>query len=684
MTMTDPTLLVTFMIFSAWLWILVMASVTQNFSVPTLSFTNDNVILLQGAKITANGSLSLILETNPTQALGVGYFKEPVRLVDERSKRTASFSISFKSYQLPESYSNSTTDMRGDGMTLCFSSQSNYSGASARYLGFYNMYSKIPPNLKAFSVEYDTFRNPEFGDPEPDHVGLNLGIPNSTAVIAAGVNMWQGNGVYMYSWVDYNATTQLLEVRVANNDSRPPSPVLSHQINLYDYADEETWVGFSAGTGNAYSFYYIEEWKFTSWGLPPISSGSSMGLIVGLVVGAVVILGLVGLGLFVFIRSRRRAGEDDKGEEYFSHTVGMPEFYRYKQLSVATNGFSEASKLGQGGFGSVYKGVLPNNGMAVAVKRVGADSKQGEREFLAEVSIISQLRHRNIVQLVGWCKDGGKFLLVYELMPNGSLDKALFHPASPEALLTWDQRMKIISGLASALNYLHEGWRQQVIHRDVKSSNVMLDCEFNAKLGDFGLARLVDHSRNAATTLVAGTYGYIAPEAGVTGKFTDKTDVFSFGAVALEVATGMKPCDFSAKDDNIVLVDRVWKRLGSGQLTTVVDKRLEGKYNISELEVVLMLGLLCSHPDPQSRPSMRQVVQVLAGDAPVPPVPATKPSASFSSPYAINLKDLQDRRNFGRDLQDTTTTLGSTSTFTSSSFHSKSSSTRDLLPSDEP
>ena len=149
----------------------------------------------------------------------------------------------------------------------------------------------------------------------------------------------------------------------------------------------------------------------------------------------------------------------------------------------------------------------------MAVKKVSNDSRQGEREFLAEVQIISQLRHRNIVELIGFCRDRGKFLLVYELMPRGSLDQALFRPKSREQVLTWDKRWKIVSGTAAALHYLHEGWRQQVIHRDVKSSNIMLDEDHNPKLGDFGLARLVDHEKNAATTLVCGTYGYIAPEA---------------------------------------------------------------------------------------------------------------------------------------------------------------------------
>ncbi|KAG6550384.1 hypothetical protein Mapa_008347 [Marchantia paleacea] len=200
--------------------------------------------------------------------------------------------------------------------------------------------------------------------------------------------------------------------------------------------------------------------------------------------------------------------------------MGVSVEYSYKQLRKATGQFREESKLGQGGFGSVYKGVLPDTGQSIAVKRVSSESKQGFKEFMAEVSIISQLRHRKVVKLLGWCLDRDKFLLVYELMPNGSLDRALFHP-DEGSVLSWELRFKIILGAAEALHYIHKGWRHQVLHRDFKSSNILLDEEFNAMLGDFGLARKVNHHEDVATTKIAGTYGYIAPEIPATQKFTE-------------------------------------------------------------------------------------------------------------------------------------------------------------------
>jgi serine/threonine protein kinase len=317
--------------------------------------------------------------------------------------------------------------------------------------------------------------------------------------------------------------------------------------------------------------------------------------------------------------------------------AGMPEFISYKHLSVATKQFSDQSKLGEGGFGSVYRGILPKTGAEVAVKKVSNDSRQGEREFLAEVKIIS-----NVVELMGFCRDRGKFLLVYELLPRGSLDQALFKPKNPDEVLSWSQRWKIVSGTAAALHYLHEGWRQQVIHRDVKSSNIMLDEEYNPKLGDFGLARLVDHEKHAATTMVAGTYGYIAPEA-AGGKFTDKTDVFAFGVVALELACGRKAYKPNVENyEDLVLVDMVWRRLKDDQLLSVADPLLNADFDYEQMCVVLKLGLLCSHPDPASRPTMRQVVQVLAGDAEVPVVPESQPNASAFLRQNIPLLSIDD------------------------------------------
>ncbi|CAN0921184.1 L-type lectin-domain containing receptor kinase IX.1 [Linum grandiflorum] len=224
----------------------------------------------------------------------------------------------------------------------------------------------------------------------------------------------------------------------------------------------------------------------------------------------------------------------------------------------------------------------------------------------------------------------GRHLGIDEFLPNGSLDSHLFQKMKESSLLNWETRYKIAKGLASGLLYLHEEWEQCVVHRDIKSSNIMLDSNFNAKLGDFGLARLVDHDKGSQTTLLAGTMGYLAPECVVTGKASRESDVFSFGVVLLEIATGRRPAVKVEGDGK--LVEWVWELYGDGRLTMMEggpDRRLDGEYDVEEMERLLMVGLCCAHPDSSSRPSVRQAVQLLNFEAPVPVLPVNMPVASY-------------------------------------------------------
>ncbi|KAL6130618.1 hypothetical protein ACLB2K_068997 [Fragaria x ananassa] len=211
----------------------------------------------------------------------------------------------------------------------------------------------------------------------------------------------------------------------------------------------------------------------------------------------------------------------DSIDDEFEQGTG-PRKFLYEELVRATGNFEEEQKLGQGGFGWVYKGFIKDLNSYVAMKRISKGSKQGMKEYATEVRIISRLRHQNLVQLLGWCHKKKELLLVYELMPNCSLNSHLF---KQESLLTWEARYKIAQGLASGLLYLHEGWEQCVLHRDIKSSSIMLNSNFNAKLGDFGLARLADHGKQSQTTVLAGTIGYMAPECVTTGKASKETNV---------------------------------------------------------------------------------------------------------------------------------------------------------------
>jgi len=319
-----------------------------------------------------------------------------------------------------------------------------------------------------------------------------------------------------------------------------------------------------------------------------------------------------------------------------------PHKFSYKELKIATNSFNPQHLLGHGGFGSVYKGTLQDTGVMIAVKKIDQNSKQGGREFFAEVSIISRIKHRNLVQLQGWCCERGQLMIVYDYMPNKSLDKILFHDHEGKIIdFTWDLRKNVLIGVASALAYLHEEWEQCVVHRDVKPSNVMLDQDFNPRLGDFGLARLITPTKNAQTTMLAGTIGYMAPELATTCKATTNSDVFSYGILALEVVSGRHCFDTKVLEEEMILLDWVWKCYENEELFKVVDAKL--MVNIEEegsIRMALLLGLLCTHPDPNARPTMGYVRQVLAGNANLPTLPLHKPVVSYSSMNVTMFHDL--------------------------------------------
>nr|GFA38952.1 L-type lectin-domain containing receptor kinase IX.1-like [Tanacetum cinerariifolium] len=235
-------------------------------------------------------------------------------------------------------------------------------------------------------------------------------------------------------------------------------------------------------------------------------------------------------------------------------------------------------------------------------------------------------RHRNLVQLIGWCHDQTQFLLVYEFLPNASLDYYLFSKKSP---LEWDVRYKIAMGLASALLYLHEECEQCVVHRDIKASNIMLDSGYNSKLGDFGLARFMDHELGFRTTGLAGTLGYMSPEYVTTGKASKESDVYSFGVVALEIACGRKVTDGVDPNSDLGLVHWVWDLLGKDELLSGVDLMLNNVFDKKEVECLMRVGLWCAHPDSRFRPSISQAIQVLKFERTLPNLPVKMPVPTY-------------------------------------------------------
>ncbi|KAL9376724.1 hypothetical protein Peur_030844 [Populus x canadensis] len=289
--------------------------------------------------------------------------------------------------------------------------------------------------------------------------------------------------------------------------------------------------------------------------------------------------------------------------------------FSYEELARATDGFTDANLLGQGGFGYVHRGVLPN-GKEVAVKQLKAGSGQGEREFQAEVEIISRVHHKHLVSLVGYCITGAHRLLVYEFVPNNTLEFHLHGKGRPT--MDWPTRLKIALGSAKGLAYLHEDCHPKIIHRDIKASNILLDFKFEAKVADFGLAKISSDVNTHVSTRVMGTFGYLAPEYASSGKLTDKSDVFSYGVMLLELITGRRPVDSTQSFMEDSLVD--WARplltraLEDGNFDTLVDQKLQNNYDQNEMARMVACAAACVRHSARRRPRTSQVVRALEGD----------------------------------------------------------------------
>lgn len=444
------------------------------------------------------------------------------------------------------------------------------------------------------------------------------------------------SGQNIRAWIEFDGTNLQITVTMAlATEPKPSRPLINYSNpDIADYIADEMFVGFSASKVTWVERQRILAWSFSDTGqearelntsnlpifLPPSTSSSiSTGLIAGVVCAAILFVGICLGGLYCYWLKRKKRKEAEAEEvrvedwelEYWPHR------FTYEELWNATNGFAKEELLGSGGFGKVYKGTLPgpSSSTLVAVKCVSHDSKQGVREFMAEISSMGRLQHKNLVQMRGWCRKGNELMLVYDYMPNGSVNRWIFD--KPEQLMGWEQRKRVLADVAEGLLYLHHGWNQVVLHRDIKSSNILLDAEMHGRLGDFGLAKLYQHGQTPSSTRVVGTLGYLAPEFAHLPAPTEASDVYSYGVVMLEVACGRRPIEMS--DDEPLLIDWVRDLYVSRRLLDAADERIRGEYGAEEMEMVLKLGLACCHPDPEHRPSMKEVVAVLVGDQALAP-----------------------------------------------------------------
>ncbi|GLJ51891.1 hypothetical protein SUGI_1102400 [Cryptomeria japonica] len=291
-----------------------------------------------------------------------------------------------------------------------------------------------------------------------------------------------------------------------------------------------------------------------------------------------------------------------------------PGDFDFKILKKATNNFDEANKLGEGGFGQVFKGTLKNGNIVTIKKLTLGRSPRAIAEFESEVKLISNVHHKNLVRLLGCCRQGQERLLVYEYMPNSSLDRIIF--GEHEKPLSWKERFNIILGTARGLAYLHEEFHVCIIHRDIKSSNILLDENFQAKIADFGLARLLPHDKSHLSTKFAGTLGYTAPEYASHGQLTEKADTYSFGVVVLEIVSGRKSIDLNQPPDMQYLLEWVWSLHEENKVLEMVEseEKMEG-YNEEEVVRVINLALMCIQGSATHRPSMSEVVTILLSKA---------------------------------------------------------------------
>ncbi|XP_058090535.1 probable L-type lectin-domain containing receptor kinase S.5 [Magnolia sinica] len=754
-----------------------------NFSYSTMEDNSRLDFLYANGSDLAGGALQITRDSRnsnfPSQNLsGRVVYKDLFKLWRENGS-VASFNTSFILNIFP------TMGTGGEGLAFILTNNMTLpSNSDGQWLGIVNRESNGSSMNHIVAVEFDT-RKSYIEDVDGNHVGVDVNSIYSIIQIPLGqynVNLSSGQDVR--STIKYDGELKIMTVWVSmlNDTTRNQSnPVISWPIDLSQHLLEEVYVGFSASTGEYTQLNCIKSWNFISNDIGKDDEKQLLWILVVIPL-AFIFCG----GVLCYHRRRVKIASIEKNhtgqslESMLTDSTTGARRFQLKELRSATENFDDKNKLGEGGFGKVYKGFLKKTNEMVAVKRISKESDQGEQEFVAEVMTIGFLNHKNLVRLIGWCCEKKELLLVYEFLPKGSLHKLIFsnESSSEEELESnWERRHKIIHGVASALSFLHDGCRRTTLHRDVKTSNVMLDSDYTARLGDFGLARMIQHDgiTHHTTKAVAGTWGYIAPEYALTRRASKETDVYGFGVLCMVVACGRRPvCDHNLQNhnsndhnndgvnievennnnddgdgdddengnysndnsviininnnnnnragnhnndnititgdihsnnnnynitiidsgdnhrnhngcndddddgggnnnsdgddrirnpnnnninvadgdnsNNTTIVDWLWASYGRGRVLEAADRRLRGKFDKEQMGHVLRLGLACCHPNPNERPSMREAVQVLTGEALAPEPPKVKPA--FMWPVHCALVPLEEISTTGAGYVD--------------------------------
>ncbi|KAF3614669.1 hypothetical protein FXO38_33518 [Capsicum annuum] len=622
-------------------------------------FTSKSINLTQQRNCSSSSSSS------PYSSIGRAFYAYPVRFIDSLTNNTASFLCTFSFTVIPPSPSCPF----GDGMAFFITSDVDDSmGYSDGYMGLPKQDSETDDSFLA--VEFNT--NDNLISVDTKEVRL-LGSVNVDSV---GIDLKSGKE--MAGRIEYKDSEKMMRVWIGYElQIRPPSPVLSTHIDISNQLKEFMRIGFTAKGSAVYS---ISRWRFRTFGLisSPMATwddegnclmcfpeeeigehksdshhGSSKGFLKLTYGGLATVVTLAACVLAIsFVLARRRKCDrvEETNEGQICRLPGnrVPQKLSLSEIKSATEGFNHERIIGEGASAVVYEGEIPSKG-SVAVKRFVHGGRLGPSyvPFSTEfASMVGCLRHKNLIQLQGWCCERNELVLVYEFMANGSLHKILHERSHLTKFLTWERRLNIVIGVASALMYLHEECENHIIHRDVKSCNIMLDAEFNAKLGDFGLAEVFDNSKTRDATVPAGTMGYFAPEYVYSGVPTVKTDVYSFGVVVLEVASGRKPIE----EGGVLITDWVWDLWEKGKITEAADPKLMGRFQKNEMDRMLIVGLSCVHPDHEKRPRMREVYRMLKDETALFILPPKKPTVRLQSVLPEGCEEIM---NWAGRVEDT-------------------------------